>query len=343
LALERVTIVRSDRRNTTFFESFGGPTPGMTCAHVSSAMRKGALAVLTLSVLANLAGCEDAEHVRARPEGTLVAGQAPAQIIAVEQPSTVVVQPPRGEIVAIGSRPMGLSDLRSLARQTAWDELVDHLEDIPPASRDAEWRSLAQQAGLGALTLSARKGPSDALYLSEALLQRYPALKESKEFMSKRAELGAQAFERCFQKSPRAEVCATHLKAFVEADTTNQDLAFRLGKLLPQNAYGRLAVPAYAIAIQKKDDPRCQDADVQRAVLSGLSLPRAGNEDVVAESIQLGGSLCWKALQSAITDRMGGDSTDYLKNTCPFALGRQALSSLLTKRCEALQNDSNQP
>jgi hypothetical protein len=306
-------------------------------------MRKGALAVLTLSVLANLAGCEDAEHVRARPEGTLVAGQAPAQIIAVEQPSTVVVQPPRGEIVAIGSRPMGLSDLRSLARQTAWDELVDHLEDIPPASRDAEWRSLAQQAGLGALTLSARKGPSDALYLSEALLQRYPALKESKEFMSKRAELGAQAFERCFQKSPRAEVCATHLKAFVEADTTNQDLAFRLGKLLPQNAYGRLAVPAYAIAIQKKDDPRCQDADVQRAVLSGLSLPRAGNEDVVAESIQLGGSLCWKALQSAITDRMGGDSTDYLKNTCPFALGRQALSSLLTKRCEALQNDSNQP
>jgi hypothetical protein len=306
-------------------------------------MRKGIIAILALAVFANLASCEDADHVRVRPAGSLVAEQAPTQILAVEQPSTVVVQPPRAEIVTVGSRPLVLSDLQSLAQQRAWDELVDHLEDIPPANRDGAWRSLAQQAGLGALTLAGRRGPSDGLYLSEALLQRYPTLKESKEFMSKRAELGAQAFERCFQKSPRAEACATHLRAFVEADTSNQDLAFRLGKLLPQNAYGRLAVPAYAVAIQKTDDPRCQDADVKRAVLSGLSLPKAGNEDVVAESIQLGGNLCWRALQSAITDRMGGDSTDYLKNTCRFTLGRQALSSLLTKRCEALQNDPNQP
>ena len=130
------------------------------------------------------------------------------------------------------------------------------------------------------------------------------------------------------------------LKAFVEADPTNQDLAFRLGKLLPPRSYGRLAVPAFAVAIQKKDDPRCQDPDVRRAVLSGLSLPKAGNEDIVAESVQLGSNLCWRALQPSITDRMGGDSTDYLKNTCPFVMARGSLSSLMSKACEAVLKDS---
>jgi hypothetical protein len=233
-----------------------------------------------------------------------------------------------------------MADLRSLAQQKAWSELVDHLEDIPPANRDAEWQSLAQQAGLGALTLAGQRGPVDGIYLSEALLQRYPVLKDSKDFMSKRAELGAQAFARCFQKDLWADSCAAHIKAFVEADRTNQDLAFRLGKLLPPRSFGRLAIPAFAVAIQKKDDPRCQDPDVKRAVLSGLSVPKAGNEDIVAESVQLGSNLCWQALQPSITDRMGGDPTDYLKNTCPFVMAKRSLSIVMSKACEAVLKDS---
>jgi hypothetical protein len=295
----------------------------------SSALLACVPGVLVLAACASLTGCED-ERVRARE----------AQVVAVEHPSAIVVQEPSTAVVTIGARPQGMADLRSLAQQKAWSELVDHLEDIPPANRNAEWQSLAQQAGLGALTLAGQRGPVDGIYLSEALLQRYPVLKDSKDFMSKRGELGAQAFARCFQKDRWADSCAAHIKAFVEADPTNQDLAFRLGKLLPPGSHGRLAIPAFAVAIQKKDDPRCQDPDVKRAVLSGLSAPKAGNEDIVAESVELGSNLCWQALQPSITDRLGGDSTDYLKNTCPFVMAKRSLSSVMSKACEAVLKDS---
>jgi len=305
----------------------------------SSAILACAHAVLVLASLTNLAGCDD-EQVRVREPQAIVALQAQPQVLAVQQPGAIVVQQPSATVVTVGARPESMADLRSLAQQRAWAELVDHLEDIPPVSRDAEWRSLAQQAALGALTLAGQRGPVDGIDMSEALLVRYPALKESRDFMSKRADLGIQAFERCFQKDRRADDCALHFKAFVEGDPTNQDLAFRVGKLLPPRSYARLAVPAFAVAIQKKDDPRCQDPDVKRAVLSGLSLPNAGNEDVVAESIQLGSNLCWQALQPSITDRMGGDSTDYLKNTCRFVGAKGALPRLMTKTCEAVLKDS---
>src|SRR5580700_1594979 len=82
-----------------------------------------------------------------------------------------------------------LADLKALAKQQAWSELVDHLEDIPPTNRDADWRAVAQQAGLGALGIAGRSGPVDGLSVSETLLDRYPVLKDSKDFMAKRATL----------------------------------------------------------------------------------------------------------------------------------------------------------
>ncbi len=231
-------------------------------------------------------------------------------------------------------KPYTLADLKALAGQHSWRELVEHLEDIAPTSRDATWRGLAQQAGLGLLS---QADAADGLRLGEALLARYPALKDSKDFMTKRAELGYAAFETCFKgKIEWADICGEQLKPFVEADPTNAELAFRLAKLLPPRAHHHYAVPAFAIAIQKKDDARCKDPDVRLAVVSGLGLARAANEDVVAASIQLGSSVCWSALHDAIQEAMGGDATDYLKNTCPFMKQKQTLPPLLTKRCDAV-------
>jgi hypothetical protein len=294
-----------------------------------------------LSAIVTFAACADPGSVR--PAATIVAETSQPGVIAIQETPAIVVHPTRTEVVttSAGGRVMNLSDLRALVQEGAWAELVEHLGDILPAQRDAEWQTIAKQAGLGAMSVGGRRGAADGLYLSEALLERYPVLKESRDFMSKRAELGAQAFERCFDKERSFDACGEELKAFVRADPQNQDLAFRLGKLVPPRAHGRLAVPAFAIAIQKSDDPRCQDPDVKRAVLSGLNVPRAGNEDLVAESVQLG-NLCWRALEPAITDRMGGDSTDYLKNTCPFVRTRKALSSLMAKTCESALSQSSQ-
>jgi hypothetical protein len=239
-------------------------------------------------------------------------------------------------------KPYAMADLRVLAQQQSWGELIDHLEDIPPSNRDAEWRGLAQQAGLGALSVAGRKGPSEGLWLSEGLLGRYPVLKESRDFMSKRAELGYAAFDKCFRgRIEWLDACGERLKPFVLADPTNADLAFRVAKLLPPPAHHYYAAPAFAVAIQKKDDPRCQDPDVRLAVVSGLGQSMSANPDVVNASVQLASNLCWNALHTAVWEAMGGDSTDYLKNTCPFMKSRQTLATLLAKRCDAVAQKPN--
>jgi hypothetical protein len=304
------------------------------------------LSLLALVSLPGLAGCDEGVHVR---EPQAVYAVSPQPLVAVApQPATIVVAQPHNDIVHVtaggeGARVLTLADLQALANHAAWDELASHLEDIPPAGRNAEWQRLVEQAALGVLSRAGEKAASFALFTSESLLERYPTLKQSREFMARRADVGEQAFERCFDKSPQAEPCAAHLRAFVRADPSDRDLAFRLGKLLPPRAYGRLAVPAFAVAIQSENDPRCGDPDVKRAVLSGLSLPRAGNEDTVAESIQLGLNRCWQSLAPAITERMGGNSTDYLRNTCPFVRARQGLSALMSKSCQFALSASSQP
>jgi hypothetical protein len=212
-------------------------------------------------------------------------------------------------------------DLRALARQRAWGELIDHLEDISPASRDADWRDLAEQACLGALTLAGSSG--EAIALSERLLRRYPVLKESRDFMAKRADLGARAFARCFDARDWAEACADELGPFVKADPTNTELAFRLGKMISFWRHRWVALPAFAVAIQKKDDVRCSDPDVSRAVVSGLHLSKQMNGDVVSEAVHLASDLCWNALHSAVRDAMGDDSEDILRNACAFVKARE--------------------
>ena len=239
-------------------------------------------------------------------------------------------------------KPYTMADLRALAQQQAWGELIDHLEDIPPSSRDAEWRRVAQQAGLGALSIAGRTGPSEGLWLSESLLGRYPVLKESRDFMSKRADLGYAAFDKCFRgRIEWADACGERLTPFVLADPSNADLAFRVAKLVPPPVHHWYAAPAFAVAIQKKDDPRCQDPDVRLAVIAGLGQSLPGKPDVVNASIQLGSALCWSALHDAIREAMGGDGADYLKNTCPFMKSRQTLPPLLTKRCDTVTEKTN--
>jgi hypothetical protein len=226
-----------------------------------------------------------------------------------------------------------LADLRALAQRTSWAELVDHLEDIAPSERDAEWNALVEATALGALAQRANHSPAEGLAAAHTLFERYPLLKESKDFMRKRAAIGLQAFERCFEQDVSGELCAPHLKPFVRADPSDHELAFRLGKLVPARAHGFHAVPAFAIAIDKKGDARCQDADVRRAVISGLGLAAAGHEDVVAESVELASNLCFRELRQAVADAMANISPDYMKNVCPFMKSEHALSSFQTKLC----------
>ena len=129
-------------------------------------------AALLVASIASLMGCQD-EHVRVQ-EPQAVGLQAQPQLLAVQQPGATVIVPPASPVVAFGTRQLTMTDLRTLAGQQAWSELVDHLEDIPPASRTGEWQTLTQQACLGALNVAGQRGEGEGIYVSEALLQQEP-------------------------------------------------------------------------------------------------------------------------------------------------------------------------
>jgi hypothetical protein len=226
-----------------------------------------------------------------------------------------------------------IADLQALAQHGAWVELVDHLDDVAPTSRDARWQSIARDGALGVLAMAGATGPAEGLAAADDLLARYPTLKDSKDFMAKRARAGIAAFEQCFRKQRWFASCAKRVRAFVAADPRDTDLAFRVGKLVPNGERAR-AVPAFAIAIRKRDDERCKDTDVRAAVLAGLAIAESSDPELVADAVQLASATCWTALHEAVRDAMGGGSADYLANTCPFVKARQSLPSLLTKQCE---------
>jgi hypothetical protein len=234
---------------------------------------------------------------------------------------------------ADAARPYTLADLEALVKKRAWVELVDHLDDVAPTSRDARWESVARDGALGVLAMAGATGPADGLAAADELLARYPTLKDSKDFMAKRARAGVAAFEQCFRKQRWFASCAKRVRAFVVADPRDTELAFRVGKLVPNGERAR-AVPAFAIAIHKRDDERCKDADVRSAVLAGLAIAESSDPELVADAVQLASATCWNALHAAVRDAMGGGSADYLANTCPFVKARQSLPSLLTKQCE---------
>ena len=225
-----------------------------------------------------------------------------------------------------------LADLRALAQQSAWRELVDHIEDVPPSARDAEWSAIVERAALGVLADRSQRGAADAIIAAHALLARYPALTASKDFMTRRAAIGHEVFARCFDESYEAERCAAEIAPFALASPMDHELAFRLAKLVPARVHGWYAVLAFAIAIDKRGDARCADADVKRAVISGLGLSKNGHEAVVAQSVALASNVCSAELRSAVRDGMDGVARDYLVNTCPF-MKNAGLSSLQTKLC----------
>ena len=173
-----------------------------------------------------------------------------------------------------------MTDLKTLADQSAWSELAAHLEDIRPADRSAEWHKVLEQTATGLLD---QDGSTDdgysAFSTSENLLTRFPKLKTNKTFMAKRADAGLKAFAVCFQNNYGADQCLQDMTKFVKSDAGNLDLAFKAGKLARLNLKHWAAAPFFASALNEpNNDRRCDDEDVALAVMSGLALPSAGYE-----------------------------------------------------------------
>src|SRR5262249_21250923 len=95
-----------------------------------------------------------------------------------------------------------MADLQALEKKSAWEELLDHAEDIPPAQPDDAWEKIVEHAGIGYLDQigSSARGYA-GVFASQSLTRRYPHLTKSNAFMTKRGEAGKTAAEACFRDS----------------------------------------------------------------------------------------------------------------------------------------------
>lgn len=209
----------------------------------------------------------------------------------------------------------------------AWREVVEHLQDVLPSRRGAEWEKIADKAATGYVQgLLAEHKAEAALTAAEELRSKYPHLKRSKAFMSQRARAGLAGFALCYEneRTPKPPTCNERLLAFLDGDPNNFDLAMKAGKLVRLNQNHYFATPFFKRALANhKGAPECKDEDLQLAVIAGLGLPPDYTQ--AADARELAANLCADALAGPIAKELASSGGYFKENACA-ALGKGPLA-----------------
>jgi hypothetical protein len=237
-----------------------------------------------------------------------------------------------------------MTDLEALEKQSSWQELLDHAQDIAPAQRSDRWSKLVEEAGTGVLVgLDTDKLTFSGLATADDLTRRFPLLKKSKTFMAKRADVGLRAFTRCFdatgEDNADADACAQRLAGFADGDPDNADLSRRAIALIEKHMHATTAsaFPIYYRLIgAKKGAKDCSNDGAKRAVVSALELDKSDAR--VAQAREVASKLCWDQMQNELVDAIGKPHANphYFENSCGFLVDKKALGNLQTNRCKAL-------
>lgn len=198
------------------------------------------------------------------------------------------------------AKPYTLADLEALEQRGAWRELINHLEDIPPAKRDAKWDALCERASAGALDDEEKRDGRYAVAIAEALLERYPSLEKSEKFMLRAAKItrlhGSSAF------------AASHFATAID--------------LMPEN----------------RRQTVCKDEQLALATIAALGLP--ADDRLVARGRALAKTCLdalEPALKEELGRNQKGSY--FFDNACGLLLERGALSSLQAKQCARVEKE----
>lgn len=210
-----------------------------------------------------------------------------------------------------------LADLQALEKKAQYLELLRHIEDIPPAKRDAAWDALLTRAATAFVgSLSSKADAFDGFMVAEHLVERYPQLTKSTDFMQKRGDVGKSSFGQCFKMSYSGEECVKMALDFIKVSGTDPKVKLAVAKVvrLNQNAYN--AVPFFQAAVQSKDDSACGDEDLQLATTAGLGLPSDYANAKGARDIAQ--NMCFKQLKDPILKQLTGDEGGgyFTQNAC---------------------------
>lgn len=223
-----------------------------------------------------------------------------------------------------------LADLQALERQSAWDELLAHAEDIAPAQRNAAWNKLVEHAAIEQVrALATKTGAFEGSWSSQALVKRYPQLAQSKPFMQARADTAKIAAEECLRESYRGQHCIDGMTDFLKTPNTTPEVAFEFGKIVRRHQNHYVAAPFFKWAIDRKSaaaksDAWCSDEDLNLAVKAALGLPPDYEGAAAGRSIAAGA--CWAGMKDSIRSTLEQDESGYFRdNACAVLKAKGAL------------------
>lgn len=178
-----------------------------------------------------------------------------------------------GSAVQADDNAYTMADLKSLANDGSWQELIQHLEDIKPSSRNEEWSGLVNRAGVAFLTsLSSTASVEEVVLVGLRLSLQYPVLKENDDFSTLYLSKAEELYSACFRYG--SAECSSEYAQTLELFHAPAGVTFAKGKLAFRQISKTSAVPFFALAV--KDSPSyCSEPELGESVLDSLSRPKS--------------------------------------------------------------------
>jgi hypothetical protein len=219
-----------------------------------------------------------------------------------------------------------MADLKALEAKKEWRELVMHLDDVPPAKRDAAWDALVEKAAPEFMGQTVKeKDPFEGFYMASHLVDKYPKLTKNKAFMEKRLEVSKTAFSNCFSQSYRGDRCLKAAQEFVNTGEGNADSAFAIAKVVRLGQNAHVSIPFFEKGLdgRKAGAAECGDEDLKLSVLSALALPPDYDGAKIARKLAAG--VCFDKLKPSIEGEFKDGSSYYTDNACSVLKAKNAL------------------
>jgi len=222
-----------------------------------------------------------------------------------------------------------MADLQVLDKKNQWQELLDHLSDIKPAQRDANWEKLVDSAMSGrSQQLYKEANAKKIIEFFDQYIPLYPSILKDAEFMKKRADYGSDYYKYCI--SYNDSDCHKEYLGFIKLDP-NRSYAFDIAKKVRRQASDIRANEYFQLAEPIKSLGKCDDPDLSDAVLAGLIAKPSHKTVPIAQAIAFGS--CIAELSQTVKKAIRSEANG-VENACALVVKHKSISGTVLNKCK---------
>ncbi len=214
-----------------------------------------------------------------------------------------------------------LEDLEALAGQSAWVELLERADDVPPAKRDDTWRGLVTRAATAVVQTDESR--------TQALATRYAFLANQPAFAKVQGSASVATLEKCLRRVDLNDALTECVTTFRKANPRAEGLV-DAARLIRKQWNPAATVDLYADAAKSAKET-CADAGLAEAALAALEFPHDAARAAAARTLTF--ETCWTALAPAVKKAMVHASTYLLGNACAPLRAKKALTEMQDELC----------